>query len=670
MKKYNPMIILIIVTLTIAPLIFMNYVLVYNSDKGNNGQLHYYYKSVNIAEVNSAIPVDSQWSKTGWSSFNIPGKPKVNSNNYVWIKISIQGEPIKNAALMLKAYDQIFQVYMDKNVIYSYGSFNKSTLNNTIGSPTHFIDLPNDYSGKDLYIKMYSSEKANIGYIRSISIDDKNKLVINMIKTNLMQAILAFIFIVIGLCSIPLGFIRKSYKPICINFSAACIITGIWLLSDGEIKQIFTSNYTLCKYISGTAFYILPAIYYNLIKHILNNRFSKYLFIMAKSHVIFVLAAFTMDFLRVSSIILVQPIFFILFGINMLLLIYILIESYREGNQATKLISLSFFLMCSFAVEDLINWNLNVKHIPIYFSQWGIFIFIITLIILMLRDMLNNEMRAYEYSQKLKEAKVNDRLKAEFFSNISHELRTPINVILSTVQLLNLFSRDGSLKSENRDIDKYLGIMKQNSYRLIRLVNNIIDITQIDSGYLKLSMAKHNIVEIVENITQDAVQYIKDKNISITFDTDVEEKIISCDSEAIDRIMLNLLSNAVKFSKPNGKIIVSVCDRESFVDIIIHDDGIGIETDKQNIIFERFAKVDKSLTRNNEGSGIGLSIVKSLVEMHGGRIALESEYDVGTTFTISLPANKKITYKEIAMKEISTAHEEKIDIEFSDIYNN
>jgi two-component system CheB/CheR fusion protein len=175
---------------------------------------------------------------------------------------------------------------------------------------------------------------------------------------------------------------------------------------------------------------------------------------------------------------------------------------------------------------------------------------------------------------------------------------------------------------------------------------------------------------VIENITLSVSEYIKSKGIELIFDTDVEERIIACDLDSFERIMLNLLSNAIKFTKEGGIINVDIVDRETTILISVKDTGIGIRKDKLEIIFDRFRQVDQSLTRNNEGSGIGLSLVKSLVEMNGGKISVQSEYGYGSKFIIEMPVrmaqeDNAIEYEENIQKD----NVEKIHIEFADIYN-
>ena len=271
----------------------------------------------------------------------------------------------------------------------------------------------------------------------------------------------------------------------------------------------------------------------------------------------------------------------------------------------------------------------------------------------------------------LDETILSETLKTEFFSNLSHELRTPLNVILSALQLLDTYASGSVVNDKEIKFKKYSNIMKQNCYRQLRLVNNMIDITKLDAGFFELTLQNCNIVNIVESVTLSVAEYIKSKSIELIFDTDIEECIISCDPEKIERVILNLLANSIKFTKPGGSMTVNMYDKGENIIISIKDTGIGIPKDKLGIIFDRFRQVDRSLTRNHEGSGIGLSIVKSLVEIHGGKISVLSEYGEGTEFIIVFPVIVMPNENDICgiFEAESQERIETIHIEFSDIYS-
>lgn len=259
--------------------------------------------------------------------------------------------------------------------------------------------------------------------------------------------------------------------------------------------------------------------------------------------------------------------------------------------------------------------------------------------------------------------------KSNFIANISHELRTPIAVILSGIQLIEINTKNNGVANQE-NFCNHIKTIKQNCYRLLRLVNNIIDVTKIDAGFKRLNLKNLNIISLIENITTSVVEYAELKEITVIFDTDEEERIIAIDPDKIERIVLNLLSNAIKFTPKKGYIFVKISNEDTKVIISVEDTGIGIPTEKKEMIFEKFQQLDNTFTRENEGSGIGLSIVKSFVELHDGKISVYSELGKGSKFIIELPM-KKLDEDPSGRAQTENSNGyvvDVLDIEFSDIY--
>lgn len=289
----------------------------------------------------------------------------------------------------------------------------------------------------------------------------------------------------------------------------------------------------------------------------------------------------------------------------------------------------------------------------------------------LLNDLKENNNKIKSIEEDLREIREVEKIRGQFFANISHEFKTPINIIYSCIQLLDLKKKESDQELAE-GYKKYDKTLKQNCNRMLRLINNLVDITKIDSGYLKLNFINCNIVELVEDITLSVVPYVENKKLSIIFDTMDEEIIIKCDPESIERVMLNLLSNAIKFTSKGGNIIVYIYSDEQYVNISVKDDGIGIADEYMEKVFERFIQGDKTLKRQTEGSGIGLSLVKSIVEMHKGIVEVNRENSVGTEVIVKLP-NKKCSGKEETdtkcIENIRNGIVNKINLEFSDIYD-
>jgi len=285
-----------------------------------------------------------------------------------------------------------------------------------------------------------------------------------------------------------------------------------------------------------------------------------------------------------------------------------------------------------------------------------------TIVAVFFKDITNEVREKNELERNLK-------IQDEIFSNVSHELKTPLNMIFSTNQVIEFYLKNDLYEENRESILKDLRIIKQNCYRCTKLINNIVDLSKIDSGYFEINLVNENVVEIVENIVQSVVDFVKNKGMGIIFDTDTEEKIMALDPVKMERIILNLISNAIKFSNPGDYIYVNIRDLGESVEISVRDTGIGIKAEYLDSIFKRYHQVDKTLTRNAEGSGIGLSLIKSIIDLLGGKISVESEVGKGSTFTIVLPARIVEAPKEICKPKISRNKVETIDVEFSDIYS-
>ena len=351
---------------------------------------------------------------------------------------------------------------------------------------------------------------------------------------------------------------------------------------------------------------------------------------------------------------------------------------FEESYNITMDIEKNYFYNYECKIEEKLNFN-SVKYIyllkinnnllgciHIYYENKPKkineeFIKYICIILSFIKDKKN-----------LKHAVEIESLKSEFFANLSHEFKTPLNIILSTVQLVMNYIEVNNEYPDYNMFNKCLSNIKQNSYRILKIANNLIDMSKIDGNFYSINMGNYNIVEVVENIVQSLAEYMKDNKRNIIFDTIEEEIITACDPDQIERIILNVLSNAMKFTSHGGNIYVDmeVNDRCNKVIIKISNDGEKINFEDRLRIFERFTQSESLLTRRAEGTGIGLTLVKSLVKLHNGEVYVNAEFEEGTQFCIELPIRKMKNFKNNNVREKSIVSKvEKFNIEFSDIYN-
>lgn len=229
-----------------------------------------------------------------------------------------------------------------------------------------------------------------------------------------------------------------------------------------------------------------------------------------------------------------------------------------------------------------------------------------------------------------------DRLKTEFISITSHELRTPLATIKNTITLL-LNSATGAINDNQR---KFLDMAKRNIDRLAALINNLLDLSKIESGKMELTRSEVDINAIAEEVTAAFVSLAKDKKVELKVELDKSLNRISADKDKIFQVVNNLVSNALKFTQPGGVVTVRTSvygSDKNYVQISIRDTGIGIDKKDFDKLFQRFQQLDSVLTRKATGSGLGLAISKQIIELHGGKIWVDSEPEKGSVFSFILP---------------------------------
>jgi len=263
---------------------------------------------------------------------------------------------------------------------------------------------------------------------------------------------------------------------------------------------------------------------------------------------------------------------------------------------------------------------------------------------------------------KLKEL---DAIKTKFFANVSHEFRTPLTLIMAPIESL-LKGEMGALQKSQED---HVKIMYQNSLRLLKMINNLLDLAKIDSGKMQLTLDRVNLPEFIKGITASVSPMAEKKKIRLSFVNKNPLPEIVCDKEKVERVLLNLIFNALKFTEPGGSVMV-LCgtgrpedgngEGESVL-VSVTDTGIGFPMEYRTQIFERFSQVDASASRKHEGSGIGLSLAKELVELHGGRIWAQSEPGQGTEMTFTLPMDLELPQSEGTAEERRAARRRERD---------
>ncbi|KAF0119199.1 MAG: two-component system OmpR family phosphate regulon sensor histidine kinase PhoR [bacterium] len=228
-----------------------------------------------------------------------------------------------------------------------------------------------------------------------------------------------------------------------------------------------------------------------------------------------------------------------------------------------------------------------------------------------------------------------ERLRVEFVANVSHELRTPLTAIKGFIETL----KDGAIDDPQNN-RRFINIIETHAERLNSLINDLLELSKIESREIRMDFQPVNLRELIEDIAANFKELIRQKGHTIEIDFSSNFPEVKVDLEKMEQVFNNLLDNAIKFTPENGRIIIRGIDRKEDIEIQVSDTGIGIPEEHLPRVFERFYRVDKARSRELGGTGLGLSIVKHIIQAHGGKAGVESEPGKGSKFFFTIPKNQ------------------------------
>ncbi len=298
--------------------------------------------------------------------------------------------------------------------------------------------------------------------------------------------------------------------------------------------------------------------------------------------------------------------------------------------------------------------SIKVRILPFWYETWwaiGMYILLfLTAVYLIYRSNLNRQLEKQE-AKRIKEL---DKFKSRFYTNITHEFRTPLTVISGISE--ELASNNEHLNvpaAEKQRIKQGHNLIQRNSKNLLRLVNQLLELARIGSGAIKMNLIQADILYFLRYLTESFASMAAEKEITLTFHSEIDQLIMDFDEDKIQHIAYNLLSNAIKFTPMGGAVDFLVNKTEdrgnSYLQIEVKDTGIGISEEQLPFIFDRFYQTDSSTTRKGEGTGIGLALTKELIELMNGHIQVQSILNKGSIFTALLPVTQEAVVAPIKM---------------------
>lgn len=539
-------------------------------------------------------------------------------------------------SLVFYTVHQNVNLYIDGSLEYSMKVSDKTLIGRSPASEMTFFDLTLDDSGKKVVIELMPTYKQAVGSSVNIYIGDKKDIYIAFLQKDMFSMVLGGIPLLVGIIFLVMAtFVLKDGKDRKSVFMLGLFSTGlgVWKLLDLVVAPLLFPKYPiLISYISISmlAFILLPFIIF--LKGMLNREYKILDYACtvfnAACLVILLLQAFNLVDFRESL-----PIAHALMAGSIVLVIYVLCAETVKGNTESKLtVTVLGMALCALGlIYDLLQYYV-LKHTSTVFTT--LFCFDVYISVMGVVLAVENHKMIVEAKRRAEEANI---AKSRFLSNMSHDIRTPMNAIVGFTGIAEKYMDD-----EERLKDS-LAKIRSSSEHLLKLINDVLDMSKIESGKIALDNAPVDIMNIADNVCNMMTAQMQDKNIEFIVDMEkIEHEYVYADSLRINQVLLNLLGNAYKFTPPGGYVKLTVTELPSNdstkaeYEIRIKDNGIGMSEEFKAHAFEAFIREHDSQGDNIQGTGLGLAICKSIVELAGGEIRVESTLGVGTEFIISI----------------------------------
>ena len=550
--------------------------------------------------------------------------------NSIWIKTVLPDTLMNNSSLLLVGVRQITQVYLNGEKIYQTGDFSDISKQHFMGWYKPLINLPENCAKGTLTFRIWSSESM-IGILPPIQIASTDKLLKYLFISNVDEFILItiFMFLAVIILSVIL-FFRKDR----LLFGIVIFLFGISVFIGSNSTFLMTLFYSPRLFLMLDFYSLLTlaigGLY--LTEQIISKEFKSIIRRLWQIQLLLLMTSFVpIILIRYNIIKYLYLGFFLLAPVNAMLLFFIIASSMKKGNKETRLLFIGMTIFFSSAILELIIHFTIKNSFHINLMQFGAFGFVICLVLIVINHYFEThrqkeiaQKRALE-SEKFREL---DKLKSQFFANISHEFRTPLTLILGTAKQVLKDATSEFIKSKSK-------LQIKHGRRLLNLVNELLELSKIDAGKMVIKIHYKDILQQVRDMYNQFESYAVSKQIKMVMISDLAEALLYYDSEKIDKVLYNLISNALKFTPSNGKISISVTQNDN-LEIKISDTGPGIAKEHLPYIFDRFYQAGDNNISDQQGSGIGLALANELIRLHHGKIIVESTVGKGSIFTIQL----------------------------------
>ena len=600
------------------------------------------YRWGNSPLDDAGIPV---WTKEtisspGWESFRFPKKlNRPPRAKILWLRVPLPKGQWKSPSVYLRSIPYILDAYLQNQRIYSQYSLTASGQSQFANYQWPIVSLEPGFQDKPLLFKVDAGKSSSIyiGLFDRVTIGSQ----IDLIKRLLQQesdAILGIFFALLGCIAILLSANRQE-KSSYLSFGGLAILIALYTLSRSDLITLFIRNYLVLDYTHYISFYLMPVSACNFFEGMFGSGYNKIIKRLEQIHLAYaVIALFLLitQWVPWSSTVLPAQ---ILLLSSSLILLTISIKTSRKTSWDYKLFATGFCSLTFCVIHDVLIYIFEPVHWYHKIYPWGTLIFILCLGFILERrfDEARKRLQAYAVELEKNNAELQkvNQLKDEFLANTSHELKTPLNGIIGIAESLI----DGATGKLSQKTIFNLSLIVSSGKRLSQLVNDLLDFSQLKHKNIELKIQAVGMREITNVVLMLSQPLVGQKKLQLINKIDRDLPAVDADENRLQQILYNLVGNAIKFT-PSGTVEVTAIPVNSELEITVADTGIGIPADKLERVFESFEQADGSIAREYGGAGLGLAVTKQLVQLHRGRIWIDSTQGFGSRVTFTLPLSK------------------------------
>ncbi len=614
-----------------------------------------------------------------WSPFSLPGNPPGRGGrDQLWMRIRLPAGSFPDPVLYCQAIPIQVAVYLDGKAIYGYGDVTAASDQRVPGLPFHLIPLPPQAAGKTVTLRIQSSV-TRIGIDGVPLLGSRAAIITHILQKDLDLIAMTCLFCFVGLGALLIFLARPEHRA---NFHMAGFAFTVagYTIFWSQVKQLVLGSDTFWLHVWALSMLFMPVFVCGYHEQVFGAGPWSLIRRCKRIHLGYALAMLALISAFGLYFVLFLPLFLLMMA-SITMCYLVCLRAAVRGDPDARIVITCMTLLLGFGLFDACA-GLGLIPWPGLYTHWGMALYLLSLGTIQARRFAQVYRNLQTYSAEL-ESKNRaltelDRLKNEFFAKTTHELRTPLNAIINLPEIVrsrftaypvlsctacgSLFQRTGAPEPNDtercpdcqapgslasREVQHYEGDLGEipdilqrivdSGRSLLSIINNILQISEHEGKQGPLELKEFPLQELMDSVLELVRPLAEKKEIQLSLPKGLQGLTVRADFAKLGQALHNLCDNAIKFSPRASEVELRCQPEGDGIRISVHDQGIGISREHQDLIFESFRQVDEGATRKFGGVGLGLPVTKRIVEQHGGTITVDSQQGQGSTFTITLP---------------------------------